>query len=213
MRIKKFAALALTAVMVSGMFGIGQVQAGEKKDWAKTYTSILKKMDKKEKKDKNITYDLIYVDQDDIPELVISRFGYWASLYTIYNGKAMPVLDHAVYGAMGNVGYEYIKKKNVIYNSNADYAGAEYYQFYGKISKGKLVNRNKDELCIKHYKDRNNNGMPDQNEYVDDALYYYGNKQVSKATFDKYTVKGTKKFIKGNISYSKMLKKLKKAAK
>ena len=213
MRFKKLATLAVTAAMVSGMFGFGQAQASETKGWAKTYINVLKKMDAKEKKDKNIKYDLIYVDNDKVPELVISRFGYWVSLYTIYNGKAVAVLDHAAYGAMGNAGYEYIAKKNTIFNSNSDFAGAEYYQFYGKISKGKLVNRNKKELVIKHYKDKNGNGMPDQNEYVDNALYYYGDKQVSKATFDKYTVSGTKTFINGKISYSKIIKKIKKAAK
>lgn len=210
MRFKKFSALVLTAVMVSGMFGIGQVQASETKDWAKIYLKTLKTMDKNDKK---ISYDLIYVDNDDIPELVVGMNSYWVSVYTIYKGKAVPALDHLGYGAMGNAGYSYIAKKNVIYNSNSDFAGAEYYQFYGKISKGKLVNRNKKELCIKHYKDRNGNGMPDQNEYVDNPLYYYGKKQVSKATFDKYTVSGTKKYIQGKLTYSQIFKKIKKAAK
>ena len=215
MNIKKISALVLTSVILSGVVGLkpAPVQASEKNAWATEYVKVLKKLDKKDKKDKNITYDLIYVDGDKTPELVISRFGYWVSLYTIYNGKAVAVMDQAVYGAMGNTGYDYIKKKNVIHNSNADFAGAEYYNFYGKISKGKLVDRNKEELCIKHYVDKNKNGMPDQNEYTDKSLYYYGKKQVSKATYEKYTVKGKLEMIMGKISYSKMLKKLNKAAK
>jgi len=215
MNIKRISAIVLTSVILSGAVGLkpAPVQASEKNAWATEYLKVLKKMDKKEKKDKNITYDLIYVDGDKVPELVVSRFGYWVSLYTINNGKSVPVMDHYVYGAMGNAGYSYIKKKNVIYNTNADYAGAERYNYYLKISKGKLVDRNKEPLCIKYYTDKNKNGMPDQNEYTDKALYYYGKKRISKATYDKYTVKGKLEMIKGKVSYSKMIKKLNKAAK
>jgi hypothetical protein len=88
-----------------------------------------------------------------------------------------------------------------------------YYYFYGKISKGKLVNRNTKSLCEQYYIDKNKNGMPDQNEdYISNPLYFYGSKRVSKAAYEKHTVKGSYRLIKGKISYADMVKKLKKSA-
>lgn len=65
--------------------------------------------------DANLTCDLIYVDDDDIPELAVGYTGYWVSMYTYHDGKVSTLMDRWAYGAMGNVGYEYIPRGNRSY--------------------------------------------------------------------------------------------------
>ncbi len=83
-------------------------------------------------------YKLIYFDEDDIPELVVDRNGYHVSMYTFNNGYVCaPILDWP-YGAMGNDGYNYKVKGNLITNFDQDGAGASgTYSGYGIID-GKI---------------------------------------------------------------------------
>ena len=203
MNLKRLPALALTAVIALGTFS--PVQAAEKNAWAKAYLKVLEDL---EYKDKYTSYDLIYVDNDNVPELVAGQDGYWINLYTFYKGKAVPVLKQAAYG------YEYIKKKNVIHRSvpDYDYNGAVYDVYYGKISKGKLTDRNKKDLTVRYFVDKNKNGRFEAEEYTSNPSYYYGKQKVSKKNFDKHTVKGSLKQIKGKVSYDNIVKKLKKKA-
>ena len=125
-----------------------------------------------------ITYDLIYFDNDDIPELVAGVDSYYVSLYTYSDGNVNLVMDQWAYGAMGNHGYSYLPRQNVLYNSNADFAGALYYEVYMGMKDHKEM--------VTHYVvethffiDKNNNGYPDDNEYIDDPICYYNGKQIT----------------------------------
>lgn len=76
------------------------------------YADILRNSDKR-------YFEVIYVDNDDIPELVC--FNGWAhldnsTLYTVYNNKAVKVGEFGAYGSMA-----YAKKKNRIFG----YTGLE----------------------------------------------------------------------------------------
>ncbi len=61
---------------------------------------------------KNMGYDLIYFDEDDIPELVVGVSGYWMSLFTYDAGKVYCLTSVWSYGAFGIAGYEYVPGKN-----------------------------------------------------------------------------------------------------
>ena len=95
-------------------------------NYSKEYKKIIEKIEKTENKnsDVNLTCDLIYFNNDDIPDLVIGNLGHWVSLYMYENGTVYNPINKWVYGAGGNTGYEYQEKRALIRNYNSDYAGA-----------------------------------------------------------------------------------------
>lgn len=138
--------------------------------------------------DVDVTYDLIYVDNDDIPELVAGVRGYYASLYTFHDGTVYSLMDDWGYGAMGNAGYEYAPKENNIRNYNTDHAGAILYTSYmaiNQINSGTFFLGTHAQITTVNFDDVNKNGMPDEEEYDSIgkyAVYYLGDEEV---TFDE----------------------------
>lgn len=65
-------------------------------------------------------YNLIYFDEDDIPELVVGGSGYWMSMFTYDAGQVYCLMNEWGYGAFGNAGYEYVPGKNSLRNYDAD---------------------------------------------------------------------------------------------
>lgn len=65
-------------------------------------------------------YNLIYFDEDDIPELVVGVSGYWMSMFTYDAGQVYCLMNEWGYGAFGNAGYEYVPGKNSLRNYDAD---------------------------------------------------------------------------------------------
>ena len=90
--------------------------------YAEEYIKIIDK-EKNENPNSNITCDLIYFNNDNVPDLVIGMQWYWVSLYIYEDGKVYNPIDQWAYGAMGNTGYHYFEKKGTILNYNSDYAG------------------------------------------------------------------------------------------
>lgn len=92
-------------------------------EYAKEYIKIIDNIEKDKDSD-DITCDLIYFNNDNIPDLVIGNPGYWVSLYIYEDGNVYNLIDDWAYGVMGNAGYSYIEKKGIILNHNSDFAGA-----------------------------------------------------------------------------------------
>lgn len=80
------------------------------------------------------TFDLIYFNDDDTPELVAGVDGYYVSVYQFIDGYVYPIIDSWPYGAGGNAGYEYYPRSGVIENFDQDGAGAEFYETYWKLN-------------------------------------------------------------------------------
>lgn len=135
--------------------------------------------------DGNVTYDLIYVDNDDIPELVAGVRGYYASLYTFHDGTVYSLMDDWGYGAMGNAGYEYAPRENNLRNYNTDHAGAVCYTSYmaiNQMNSGTYFIGTHAQITTVNFDDANKNGMPDEEEYDSIgkyAVYYLGDKEVA----------------------------------
>lgn len=151
--------------------------------------------------DANLTCDLIYVDDDDIPELAVGYTGYWVSMYTYHDGKVSTLMDRWAYGAMGNVGYEYIPRGNRLRNYNNDYAGLIHYTTYMEI-------RNQDSLetvmQIETYNfdDVNGNGMPDDDEMDSAGFYsvsYVNGEEITDEQYAAYDA-GAYEYIDGSKS-------------
>ena len=161
-----------------------------------------------------LTYDLIYVDDDDIPELVAGT-GCCVSLYSFKDGHACPLMYQWTYGAMGNKGYEYSPKNNVIYNGNADDAGATYYNTYMAIDdERKLVISywTKDLHFIDENKSPLEEELASSSEYVTTTKYYSEiDKDISedeiKKVIDKYASYQYEQLI-GTQDYDSIMKQL-----
>lgn len=145
-------------------------------------------------------YDLIYFDEDDIPELVAGVSGYYTSLYTYSNGKVYLVMDRWAYGAGGNTGYYYVPKKNSLRNWDQDGAGAILYTTYMTISKQHTMDVVV-TIVLYNFDDANGNGSMDKDE--EDSLgygkLYIDGKEVTDEECEIYE-KGEYEFIGTEMS-------------
>lgn len=108
-------------------------------------------------------YNLIYFDDDDVPELVAGVEGYYTSLYTYKDGTVYTLMDRWAYGAMGNAGYEYCPKMNSMRNYNTDYAGAILYTTYMAVRDQNTMDTVV-QIETLNFDDVNGDGVPNENE-------------------------------------------------
>lgn len=158
-------------------------------------------------------FDLIYFDEDDLPELVTCRSGENVSLYTFSDGEVIQMCDDWPYGAWGNSGYEYFPKESIIFNSDSDYAGAMYWETYMRWNPDtrQFEDLNDKPLSVRRFDDRNGNGEPDDDEFFsDDAelLYYYGDTQISEEEYKSHGHDGETDSLCGSLTYEQILGKL-----
>lgn len=146
-------------------------------------------------------YDLIYVDEDDIPELVICNPGYIVFLYTYAEGEVHVLMDGYAYGAFGNAGYEYSPKQNCLFNSNSDYAGALRWETNAKINDAHELEW---DSLGRHYQ-MFPEGVDDPWENIDEnKLYFFVNdEEVTEEEYDSYRISGDFRFITGRYIVTK----------
>lgn len=175
-------------------------------DWKKAYTSQINKISSQN----TIQYDLIYIDSDDIPELVIDVKGYQIYVYTYSNGKINELIN-SPYGAGANTSYKYLTKNSIVCAVSKGDAGATWYNMYYKLSdKHMLENLYDGEIVMRLWDDKNNNGRFDSNEYSGGTShYYYNNKEITSEEYEKLEIPGDYKWIGGNITKEEILLKLK----
>ena len=82
-------------------------------NWAQAYLSVIAELQEDRGNLDGIDFGLIYVNDDDIPELVFGHDGYWVSLYTWQDGQVYAVMDKESYGTWGRF-YTYVPFQNVI---------------------------------------------------------------------------------------------------
>lgn len=167
----------------------------------------------------NYTYDLIYVDDDDIPELVIDAPGYYVSFYSYKDGYVTCTMDHWPYGAMGNVGYTYVPRKNIIFNSNYDHAGLIEYVTYGSIREDGTLGADYEAEYL-YFDDVDGDGSPSSEEdmaatddcHLYEAIYYNNTDQDMTDDEIKAQIEKLDKYkyeeLNGSMSYDELLKKL-----
>ena len=148
---------------------LNEKKNGEFENYQEAYTAVLKLYELSYTAD--LTGDLIYINDDDIPELAVGYTGYWVGMYTYHDGKVYRLMDDWAYGAMGNAGYEYIPKGNRLRNYNNDYAGLILYTTYMTIS-NQYTLEIVTQIVTYNFDDVNENGMPDEDEM--DSVGYYG---------------------------------------
>ncbi|MBC5738444.1 hypothetical protein [Lawsonibacter faecis] len=175
--------------------------------YARAYAEKVNEM---EAEAEGLRYALIYLDEDNVPELVAGRPGYFVSVYQYAGGELYAVMDQWGYGAMGNHGYEYIPKGNVIRNYNGDLAGAIMYVTYLKINgRHETESYYKDALSSWMFEDTNGNYQIDEDEPLGvEAYYYYGGQEISAADFHSYLIQGEYESIAGDRTATELLAQL-----
>ena len=112
-------------------------------------------------------FDLIYADDDDIPELLITA-ACDASLFRYEDGYLHCLMYHWTWGAMGNYGYEYVPRKGIFYNHNSDYCGAVRYTTYMLIHEGSGKELQGDYVVEEFFfNDKDGDGYPSDEELMD----------------------------------------------
>lgn len=81
-------------------------------NWAQAYLSVIAEPQEYWDLDR-MDFGLIYVNDDDIPELVFGPKDYWVSVYTWQDGQVYTVMDQEAYGTWGR-DYTYIPFQNTI---------------------------------------------------------------------------------------------------
>jgi len=167
----------------------------------------------------NLKYDLIFLNDDNIPELIVTNPGYYTALYTYDAGQVIYAMKDEVfpddesgwgYGAGGNAGYEFIPKGNVVRNYDNDYAGLIRYTSIFELDKNthQLVSKLDKELYEAHFNDKNNNGKVDDDEmeeFIEEPTYYYGDKKITAEEYASYVPNGAYDTLEGTKSYSEII--------
>ncbi len=84
----------------------------EDNSYAQSYIDLINSIEQDEPMKYN--YSLIYLDEDDVPELLVDNTGYLLNVYTYRDGTVLEPMDNCAYGVGGCVYYEYAPYKNSI---------------------------------------------------------------------------------------------------
>ncbi len=197
----------LTVPNIRGFLSGGK-KNGEFSSYQEAYRAVSRLYDMEDSNGR--TYDLIYVDGDDIPELAAGYNGYYVSLYTFDGGKVYTLMDDWGYGAMGNAGYEYVPGDNRLRNYNNDYAGAVLYTTFMTVVPQRRIDISA-EITTLNFDDVNGNGLPDESEMESVGKYsvnYMDGKEISEEEYASYN-QGEYVYIQGKMSLEELLEKLK----
>lgn len=170
-------------------------EAVEVSDYKTAYLELINTVEDSD----TLTYDLIYLDDDDIPELVTGHNGFYVNLYTYADGKVHTLMDRWSYGAMGNAGYEYVPKMNSVRNYNSDYAGLVGFTAYCSITAEHTLEATT-VIETRLYEDTNGDGIPQDEEYIPDyQVYFIDGEEISYDEAVSYDA-GKYEFIGGELT-------------
>lgn len=159
-----------------------------------------------------LRYDLIYIDEDNIPELIIDYPGYFLEGYTYSDGTVYHIMDYWPYGAMGNAGYSYLPHQNVVTNSNSDLAGALIWMSVWEIDENFQISNKLDaDLNIRYFESEPDEFYPDDLsniDYTDNPYYYYGTTPITQSEYLSYIPEGDYDWISGVFDYDTIIEAL-----
>lgn len=177
--------------------------------YAEAYIKQIQVCEEENGLDSEWTYDLIYLDEDDIPELVAGLTGYFVNVYTWDDGKVYTLMDYWGYGAMGNVGYDYIPYENVVQNFNNDMAGAVRYVTYMKINENhEMESYYEKDLRYQVFKEGEADKVYEDDFEVEEFYFYYGEEEITEKEYDSYLIDGEYSAIFGTMTAKELIEKL-----
>ena len=155
-------------------------------------------------KSSNLRFQLAYINDDDIPELIVDNPGYAVGIYYYNNGNVEEVFCRS-YGTWGN-SYSYLEKKSYVLNSpyGYDYSDegtlSSYYNYYYPVINSGYKeyynvqtilytgNGSQVDLGTKYYCD---NKEINENVFLNDANKkgFYDSDSIDISNLTKYTKK------------------------
>ncbi len=198
----------LTVSEIRSFLSFGK-KNGDFSNYQEAYRAISRLCTMEDENAEDLKFNLIYFDDDEIPELVTGVNGYYMSLYTFQDKTAYRLMDDWGYGAMGNAGYEYSPRNNSLRNYNSDYAGAIVYTTYMTIGSQHSLETTA-QIETFNFDDVNGNGMPDEEEYDSVGNYsvsYLGDTEITNEEWNAYEA-GEYVFIETVMSLEELMAEL-----
>lgn len=164
--------------------------------WAQAYISVIDELREDWELDE-IDFSLIYINDDDIPELVFGPEGYWVSVYTWQDEQTFPLMDKWAYGNWGRV-YAYVPFQGIIGTVCYSFDDTDYGHWYGDYWDFYQMT----ETCELEYA----YGISRIYDYVGDTYenetvnYYYEEedmtepREITEEEFNAYGVVGEREF-------------------
>lgn len=151
--------------------------------WKQAYIDLIEGLEE-EYGASTVKYDLIYLDKDNIPELVADTSG-GISIYAYDNGQLYTLADGLVYGVMGHNGYQYIERGNIVYEYAVNLTvgvDAEAYWIYNDNHEAAYL------YCYTEYE-----SSEDGDYYIDGGepkpiktYYYYNEQEITREEYANY---------------------------
>lgn len=183
-------------------------------DYAWAYIDVVKDYEEQHPYS-TCSYELIYFDEDDIPELAAGVNEYYLSLFMFDQGEVFTLMDDWPYGIKGNPGYEYLPGQNAMRYYYTEQAGAFRYEEYLTVwstpdgdSTHMLSFCYEDNLYIKFFNDENHNGQLDEGEDYDGEHFFYGREEITAKEYDAYQIHGDYVYIRGSKTAEEMIDEL-----
>ena len=156
-----------------------KLQKHENFEMETPYIEIIDSYEKQEEKSQsyNIKYSLLYVTDDDIPELLVDCCSYWISLYTYVDNKVYPIMEYNPYGTWGRM-YEYRYREGIIYSPCYSFEGDTQIN-YDELYK---INDNYVLEALYTYSNSLSYKWNSENE----VKYYFDANEISKEQYDEY---------------------------
>ena len=84
-----------------------------------------------------LKYNLVYFDNDDVPELLIDDPYYWMSIYQYQDGSAKEI-GYEPYGTWGRGGYNYVPRESILLSYAHDNNGFAFDEYEELTENGKI---------------------------------------------------------------------------
>lgn len=157
------------------MLNTNPIVTFSREDMEKAYIDTILNFEKEHKdlNNKNFSYSLVYIDNDDIPELICGINSYYTEIYTYYGENVEHIFDFG-YGVGGNVGCSTNEKSGYISWDDSDLAGAIHYTGIYKMACGSVEKAY--DLCITQFDYKKYGYEWDANTDYKEEHYYKINK-------------------------------------
>ena len=183
-----------TAVIDDKMF---EAYAKTAEDFVNTYGT----------QDGELRFELVYIDEDEVPELIISRPGYYVNAYSYYNGNVEHFFEGS-YGAYGNLGFNYLPHKNTITNRFNDNNGnLIFINIMNMDADHKTIENTYNDMLNMRYYDSEPDEYYPIGDYtiLSEPRYYIGTTELTEEEFYTYLPDGDYKHLGKGTDYDSFI--------
>ena len=190
-----------------------ELQTESDKEKNGKYYEYIKLIEQYEKEytENDCKYDLVYFNEDSIPELVAGVPGKFVGLYSIdQEGKLHTILEDWPYGSYGNQGYEFLPEEGMIRNINTDYDGLVVTTSYIKINQQYQTDMYSSILLQEGAKEEKDKEIKTQvDKYLEEfGGYFHNDISITKEEFMNQISEEKFEFLLGEMSATEVKEEL-----